>query len=69
VTGLNLEGQQARANMVTIDGVDAIDNTINGVRITVPQDAVQEWLQRRAWQIFGRGHQYCLKTRWCPDSR
>jgi hypothetical protein len=43
VTGLNLEGQQARANMVTIDGVDAIDNTINGVRITVPQDAVQEF--------------------------
>ena len=29
--------------MVTIDGVDAIDNTINGARITIPQDAVQEF--------------------------
>jgi hypothetical protein len=42
-TGLNIEGQQTRANMVTIDGVDAIDSTINGVRITIPQDAVQEF--------------------------
>lgn len=43
-TGLNIDGQQTRANMVTIDGVDAIDNTINGVRITIPQDAVQEFI-------------------------
>jgi hypothetical protein len=27
-TGLNADGQQMRANTVTIDGVDAIDNTI-----------------------------------------
>jgi len=31
------------SNMVTINGVDAIDNTINGARITIPQDAVQEF--------------------------
>ncbi|MBM3804886.1 MAG: carboxypeptidase regulatory-like domain-containing protein, partial [Acidimicrobiia bacterium] len=43
-TGLNVDGQQMRANMVTIDGVDAIDNTINGVRVTIPQDAVQEFI-------------------------
>jgi len=43
-TGLNVDGQQMRANMVTIDGVDAIDNTVNGVRVTIPQDAVQEFI-------------------------
>jgi len=43
-TGLNVDGQQMRANMVTIDGVDAIDNTINGVRVTIPQHAVQEFI-------------------------
>jgi Carboxypeptidase regulatory-like domain len=42
-TGFNLDGQQGRTIMVTIDGVDAIDNTINGARITIPQDAVQEF--------------------------
>ncbi|HVN82196.1 MAG TPA: carboxypeptidase regulatory-like domain-containing protein [Terriglobia bacterium] len=42
-TGLNIGGQRARANMVSIDGVDAIDNTINGVRATVSQEAVQEF--------------------------
>lgn len=43
-TGLNVDGQQMRANMVTIDGADAVDNTINGVRVTIPQDAVQEFI-------------------------
>ncbi|MEW5976429.1 MAG: carboxypeptidase regulatory-like domain-containing protein [Acidobacteriota bacterium] len=43
VTGLNIDGQRARANMVSIDGVDAIDNTINGVKATICQDAVQEF--------------------------
>jgi carboxypeptidase family protein len=42
-SGLNIGGQRARANMVSIDGADAIDNTINGVRATVSQGAVQEF--------------------------
>src|SRR5262245_4130835 len=42
-TGLNIGGQRARANMVSIDGADAIDNTINGVRPTISQEAVQEF--------------------------
>jgi hypothetical protein len=41
--GLNIGGQRARANMVSIDGADAIDNTISGVRATVSQEAVQEF--------------------------
>lgn len=49
-TGLNIEAQPTRANMVNIDGVDAIDNTINGVRITIPQDAVPQF------QILKSGH-------------
>ena len=43
VIGPNIHGQQGRANMVNLDGVDAMDNTINGVRATIPQDAVQEF--------------------------
>ena len=42
-SGLNINGQRARANMVSIDGVDAIDNTVNGVRATLSQEAVQEF--------------------------
>ncbi len=42
-SGLNIGGQRARANMVSIDGADAIDNTINGVRGTLSQEAVQEF--------------------------
>ena len=42
-SGLNIGGQRARANMVSIDGADAIDNTINGVRATLSQEAVQEF--------------------------
>ncbi|MEW5974422.1 MAG: TonB-dependent receptor [Acidobacteriota bacterium] len=42
-SGLNVGGQRARANMVSIDGADAVDNTINGVRATLSQEAVQEF--------------------------
>jgi len=42
-SGLNIAGQRARANMVSIDGADAIDNTVNGVRATLSQEAVQEF--------------------------
>ncbi len=42
-SGLNIGGQRARANMVSIDGADAIDNSINGVRATLSQEAVQEF--------------------------
>ncbi len=42
-SGLNIGGQRARANMVSIDGADAIDNTTNGVRATLSQEAVQEF--------------------------
>jgi hypothetical protein len=55
-TGLNIGGQRARANMVSIDGADAIDNTINGVRATVSQEAVQEFQVLKAGYAaeFGR---------------
>lgn len=42
-SGLNISGQRARANLVNVDGADAIDNSINGVRSTVSQEAVQEF--------------------------
>jgi hypothetical protein len=42
-SGLNVGGQRARANLVNIDGEDAIDNSTNGVRSTVSQEAVQEF--------------------------
>src|SRR5712691_7171430 len=42
-SGLNVSGARARSNMVSIDGADAVDNSINGIRSTVSQEAVQEF--------------------------
>ncbi|MGH9758113.1 MAG: carboxypeptidase-like regulatory domain-containing protein, partial [Candidatus Acidiferrales bacterium] len=36
-SGLNFGGQRARSNEVSIDGADAVDNSVNGVRATVSQ--------------------------------
>ncbi len=42
-SGLNIGGQRARANLVNVDGADAVDNSTNGIRSTVSQEAVQEF--------------------------
>ncbi len=42
-SGLNFSGQRARSNLVNVDGADATDNSVNGVRSTVSQEAVQEF--------------------------
>jgi len=42
-SGLNVSGARARSNQVTVDGADAVDNSVNGIRATVSQEAVQEF--------------------------
>src|SRR5260370_30064569 len=42
-SGLNMSRQRARSNLVNVDGADATDNSVNGVRSTVSQEAVQEF--------------------------
>jgi len=42
-SGLSIGGARARGNMVSVDGADAVDNSINGIRSTVSQEAVQEF--------------------------
>jgi hypothetical protein len=42
-SGLNVSGARARSNQVTVDGADAVDNSVNGIRSTVSQEAVQEF--------------------------
>jgi hypothetical protein len=42
-SGLNVSGARARSNMVSVDGADAVDNSVNGIRATVSQEAVQEF--------------------------
>jgi hypothetical protein len=42
-SGLNMSGQRARANLVNVDGEDAVDNSTNGIRSTVSQEGVQEF--------------------------
>jgi hypothetical protein len=42
-SGLNFGGQRGRSNEVSVDGADAVDNAVNGVRATVSQEAVQEF--------------------------
>src|SRR4029077_5844163 len=42
-SGLNMSGQRARSNLINVDGAEATDNSTNGVRSTVSQEAVQEF--------------------------
>jgi Carboxypeptidase regulatory-like domain len=42
-SGLSITGARARGNMVSVDGADAVDNSVNGIRSTVSQEAVQEF--------------------------
>jgi Carboxypeptidase regulatory-like domain/TonB dependent receptor len=42
-SGLTVGGQRPRGNDVSVDGADAVDNSVNGVRPTVSQEAVQEF--------------------------
>lgn len=55
-SGLNVDGQRARSNLVTVDGADFTDTGVNGVRSTVSQDAVQEFqLQTNGYNAeYGR---------------
>src|SRR6266436_1571379 len=42
-SGFNVGGARARGNMVSVDGTDAGDNSINGIRSTISQEGVQEF--------------------------
>lgn len=42
-SGLNISGARGRSNEVSVDGADAVDNSVNGIRSTVSQEAVQEF--------------------------
>src|SRR5262249_27902078 len=42
-SGLNINGARARSNMVSVDGADAVDNSVNGIRSTISQEGVQEF--------------------------
>jgi len=42
-SGLSVSGARARSNMVTVDGADAVDNSVNGIRSTISQEGVQEF--------------------------
>ena len=56
-SGLNFNGQRARSNEVSIDGADAVDNSVNGIRATVSQNrTVQEFqiIQSNYMPEFGR---------------
>jgi hypothetical protein len=55
-SGLNMSGQRGRSNLVNVDGADATDNSVNGVRSTVSQEAVQEFqIQTNSYQPeYGR---------------
>jgi hypothetical protein len=42
-SGLDFNGQRGRGNDVTVDGADAVDASVGGIRSTVSQEAVQEF--------------------------
>ena len=55
-SGLNFNGMRGRSNEVSVDGADAVDNSVNGIRATVSQEAVQEFqvIQSNYMPEFGR---------------
>jgi hypothetical protein len=42
-SGFNVGGARARGNMVSVDGADAGDNSVNGIRSTISQEGVKEF--------------------------
>lgn len=42
-SGLSIGGARARGTMVSVDGADAVDNSINSIRSTISQEGVQEF--------------------------
>ena len=44
--GLHISGSRARANSVTVDGSDAVDNSINGVRATVSPEDLSKFYEK-----------------------
>ena len=42
-SGLNISGARGRSNMVSVDGADFGDNSVDGVRTTLSQEGVQEF--------------------------
>ena len=42
-SGLSIGGSRARGNMVSVDGADSVDNSVNGIRSTISQEGVQEF--------------------------
>src|SRR6266852_3062659 len=42
-SGFNVGGARARGNLVSVDGADAGDNSVNGIRSTISQEGVQEF--------------------------
>jgi hypothetical protein len=42
-SGLSISGARGRGNMVSVDGASAVDASIDGIRSTVSQEAVQEF--------------------------
>jgi hypothetical protein len=42
-SGLSIGGARARGTMVSVDGADAVDNSINAIRATLSQEGVQEF--------------------------
>jgi len=42
-SGLGIAGARARGTMVSVDGADAVDNSINAIRSTLSQEGIQEF--------------------------
>ena len=61
-TGLNVGGQRGRSNEISVDGADAIDSSVNGVRATVSQEGVHQQLHAGIRPGDGRRCQHCDKV-------
>src|SRR6266853_572096 len=42
-SGLSIGGARARGTMVSVDGADAVDNSVNSIRSTLSQEGIQEF--------------------------
>jgi hypothetical protein len=55
-SGLTIGGARARGNMVSVDGLDAVDNSVNGIRAKVSHNDVSEFQNPDHLPFNGRSY-------------
>jgi hypothetical protein len=61
-SGLSLGGARARSNSVSVDGLDAVDNSLNGIRGSVSRESIAAFNRTDKLSIHAKEHISALDT-------